>query len=214
MGISLFSVLEAVVLVTALSVDSFVASFAYGADKIKIPIRSVLTISGICSGILMLSLLIGSLLRPYIPEGVTGAVCFILLLVLGVMKLFDSSIKTLIRRHSGLKKKFTFSLFHLNFILNIYATPQKADQDHSSVLSPSEASALALALSLDGLTVGFGAGLGNIHVVEAVFCSFVMGIVAVLGGSLLGNKIAEKLRFDLSWLSGVLLILLAVFKIL
>lgn len=37
--------LEALLLVTALSVDAFVASFAYGANKIRIPLSSVAVIN-------------------------------------------------------------------------------------------------------------------------------------------------------------------------
>ena len=49
----LFSLLETGWLVTALSVDAFVASFSYGANHIRIPLRSVAFVSGICSGIRM-----------------------------------------------------------------------------------------------------------------------------------------------------------------
>ena len=53
------SLFETGLLVIALSVDSFVASFSYGANHIRMPFRSVACISGICSGSLGLSLLVG-----------------------------------------------------------------------------------------------------------------------------------------------------------
>lgn len=52
-------ILELLILVVALSVDAFAASFVYGADRVKIPVSSVLVIAGISSGILFLSLGLG-----------------------------------------------------------------------------------------------------------------------------------------------------------
>ena len=52
-----FSGFEAVVLALVLSLDAFVVSFAYGADKIKIPTVSVLIINVLCSFILGVSML-------------------------------------------------------------------------------------------------------------------------------------------------------------
>ena len=81
---------------------------------------------------------------------------FLLLAGLGIVKIFDSSLKALIRRHRDLHRQWQFSAFHFRVILNIYANPEQADQDRSGVLSVGEATALAVALSLDSLTVGVG----------------------------------------------------------
>lgn len=129
------SLFETGLLVIALSVDSFVASFSYGANHIRMPFRSVACISGICSGSLGLSLLVGRGLRSYLPEGVLPWICFLLLAGLGIVKIFDSSLKALIRRHRDLHRQWQFSAFHFRVILNIYANPEQADQDRSGALS-------------------------------------------------------------------------------
>ena len=66
-----YAVLEALLLVVALSMDAFVASFAYGAQRIKIPFSSAAIISVICTAMLAVSLLAGALLRPFLPQGLT-----------------------------------------------------------------------------------------------------------------------------------------------
>ena len=99
------SLFETGLLVIALSVDSFVASFSYGANHIRMPFRSVACISGICSGSLGLSLLVGRGLRSYLPEGALPWLCFLLLAGLGIVKIFDSSLKALIRRHRYLHRQ-------------------------------------------------------------------------------------------------------------
>ena len=196
-----------------LSVDSFVASFSYGANHIRMPFRSVACISGICSGSLGLSLLVGRGLRSYLPEGVLPWLCFLLLAGLGIVKIFDSSLKALIRRHRDLHRQWQFSAFHFRVILNIYANPEQADQDRSGVLSVGEATALAVALSLDSLTVGVGAGLDQTPVFAAVLISFVLGLAAILLGRWLGDKLMRGLQIEVSWISGLMLLVLAGLKL-
>ncbi len=208
----LFPVLESLLLVVALSTDTFVASFAYGAQRIKIPFASAAVISSICTGMLAISLLLGSLLRTLLPYGLTKGLCFALLFLLGLARLCDSAIKALIRKHKQLHRQVSFSIFSLKFILDIYADPEKADRDGSHVLSPLEAASLAFALSLDGLAAGFGAALAQVQPLLVLFLSLAIGMLAVRGGGWLGNRAAQKLPFDLSWISGALLIALAMQK--
>ncbi|QUH21516.1 sporulation membrane protein YtaF [Alkaliphilus sp. B6464] len=200
-------------LASALSMDAFVSGFAYGSNKIKIPMLSVQIINIICSSILGISLLVGTVLKQYIPSWLTLAICFIILFTLGVVKLLDSVTKSIIRKHNHLDKEIEFSMFNFKFILNLYANPEEADVDASKVISPIEASSLAIALSLDGMAIGFGAALGNINALAVFLCSLVTDAAAIILGCYIGNKIARKLSFNLSWLSGVLLIILAFLKL-
>lgn len=213
MTIKFFSTIEAILLVTALATDAFIASFAYGTNKIKIPFTSVTVINVICSTVLAVSLFLGAIISPYLHPHLTNGICFTILFLLGTVKLFDSSVKALIRKHSSLNKELKFSMFNLNFILNIYANPQEADRDYSRVLSPLEAASLAIAVSLDGVAAGFGVGLVNLNYIEVVLFSLISDMVAVLLGCYIGNKIAEKLSLNISWLSGALLLILAVMKL-
>ena len=205
--------LEALILVTALSIDAFVASFAYGTNKIKIPFLSTIIISAVCSTILAISLIIGSILSDYIDSNITIAISFVIMFLLGIIKLFDSSIKALIRKNKNFKKEYKFSLFSLNFIINVYADPEKADKDKSRMLSPVEAVSLAIALSLDGAVAGFGAGLSSDSLIQTILYSFVIGACFIVAGYRLGNHISKKISFDMSWISGILLIVLAFLKI-
>jgi len=86
-------IMESIILVTALSLDAFVACFAYGTNKIKIPFTSALVLTTISSLTLTLSLLLGVIIKPYIPKELTHMISFTILFFLGITKLFDSSIK-------------------------------------------------------------------------------------------------------------------------
>lgn len=206
-------VIESLLIVTALSIDAFLSGFSYGTNQIRIPFLSVFVISMICSLILAISLLFGAILKPWLPIELTAALCFLLLFGLGVTKIFDSTVKAFIRRHAAFEKKIHFSVSHFGFILNIYADPEVADRDHSRVLSTSEASCLALALSLDSLAVGFSAGLSQANPILLITFSLLFNILAITLGFLIGNHLSKNSQLDLSWLGGAILILIAILKL-
>lgn len=207
------SLLESVVLALALSMDTFVASFAYGSSRTQIPMKSVQTINAVCCSFLALALLLGTALKQVIPAAATSGICFTVLLLLGLVKLLDSVIKSLIRKYNGFNKEIKFSMLNLKFILNLYANPEDADVDDSKVISPAEAASLAVALSLDGLVVGMGAALGHINGWVVLGCAFVANTLAIVLGCAVGRRVAHAIKFDLSWLSGAFLLVLAVMKL-
>ena len=209
----LLPVLEALLITTALSVDAFVSGFAYGTKKIIIPFSSVTVINLVCSSILALCLIFGKVIGGFLSANLATAICFVILLALGVSKIFDSAVKSFINKHTGFQKKIRFSAFNLGFILKIYANPEAADRDRSRVLSPAEAAYLAVALSLDGLTVGFGAGITGTNPLLVIVFSLFTDMFGVMLGCFLGNKVAQKISLDLTWLSGALLIVLAIMKV-
>ena len=209
----LIVILESFLLTAAISIDIFMASVGYGIDNIKVPTLSTIIISGVCSLMLGISLFIGSKIENYIPVEYAKLICFLILFILGTIKIFDSSIKSYIIKRKNLNKKFSFSALHLNFILNIYADPKEADRDSSRYLSPTEAISLAIAMSIDGLAVGFGAALTNSNLWITISISFVLGIFAIIFGQIIGQKISQKSSLNISWLGGTILIFLAILKI-
>lgn len=200
-------------LVTALSIDTFTVSLLYGSSKVKLSLASIVVINVISTLLLTASLLAGIAAKQYIPEAITKWICFAILFCVGFSKLFDSSIKALIKKKQFFCKKIAFSISGLYLVLNIYADPNNADIDKSHDISVKEAIALALALSIDGLGVGFGAALAQLNILLTILFSFVIGMIAVKIGSRLGNLIASKAEVNLSWISGLLMIILAFLKL-
>lgn len=206
-------VLEAAMLSVSLSVDAFAAAFAYGCKKIKIPRLSLHIINLICACVVGLSLLFGSILVRHIPHQISIGLSFSVLFIIGTAKLFDSLTKSFIRKHSRFNREIKLSAFNFKFILRLYADPEAADTDVSESISPREAAALALSLSLDGFAVGFGAVLIGINAWAVVGFSLITNFAALMLGGWLGNKAADKLRFNISWLAGAVLIGLAILKL-
>ena len=206
-------ILEAALLASSLSADSFVAGFAYGANKIKINFRCVQIINLVCTAIIGVSLLFGNIIKDYISETVALTISFIVLFILGLSKLLDGFTKSLIKKHTDLTREVKFSLFNFNFILKLYAAPEDSDADASKSISPAEAASIAVALSLDGIAVGFGAALGGVNWFAVILFSLVTDMLAIISGRYIGEKTARKTRFNLSWLGGFILIALAFSKI-
>jgi len=179
-------ILKMLILVTALSVDSFAVGFAYGVSKTRIPMISVTITTLISSMMLIISLLAGSFLQGLIPTSLTGIISFLTLFILGLIKLFD---------RCG------------------HAEANDANKDGDDLLSPSEAVSLGLALSIDSLAAGIGAGVMEVNIPAALITSLLLGAVSILGGRKLGAVIFNRFRSNLSWVSGALLILLAIMKL-
>ncbi len=205
--------METILLVTALSIDAFAASFVYGSNKVRIPLVSAWIITMLSTGILFLFLVIGKGFGTVIPDIFTRGICFCILFSLGIIKLLDSSLKSWIRRHNMRQKKWAFSISELNFILTVYANPETANGGDITVLSPAEAVSLGIALSLDSAAAGIGAGILVSHWIVTIIASFIVGMAVIIVGCWIGNRIASRSTLDLSWLSSILLIILAIMKL-
>lgn len=204
---------QSLILVLSLCIDTFVTSIVYSSNKIKIPVVSGLIIDTICSLFLAISLFFGYLIKDFIPINIASTISFLLLLILGVYRLFEAFFKNLIKKYYDKGSPLTFKIFEFKFILQIYADEIKADLDESKILSPKEAFFLAVALSLDSLTVGFGCSLGSVNYLATVLLSFLVGALLLVLGGYVGKNISKNYNLNLSWLSGVFLIILAFIRI-
>lgn len=204
--------METILLVLALSLDAFVASMAYGTNGIRIPFESIIIIDLVCAFFLSISLFLGNFLGKILPQNITIIISFLILISIGIYYLFESFIKNYLKKKKN-KNKLKLKLFNISFIIEIYIDETKADIDNSKTLNSKEALYLALALSLDSVAIGFGSGLININFIYIIFLSLIMDLIAIWSGLLLGRIFVEKSKLDLSWLAGVILIVLAILKL-
>lgn len=204
---------DILILVLALSTDTFVASIAYGANRLHISWIKVIAVNGICSGCLGAALLLGSVINGLVPEGFAKGAAFSFLFLLGIVKLLDYIIKKYINSHVNVHKDLTFSISGLSIIINIYGNPLAADWDHSKSLSWKETIMFSLAMSLDSLVAGTLSGFLMIPPGLTAIASLLIGIGVMAIGLFLGHKLAALKGWDLSWVSGILFLILAVGKL-
>lgn len=205
--------LEVLLLVLSLCVDALIASFAYGTNKIKIPMLSSIILTAISTLFLVISLALGTYVQSFLKDGLAQIICFVILFLLGFMRLFEGLLKNYLNKKAHAPSQIEVTLFNFKLVLNVYANVTLADLDHSKSLSAKEALYLGTALSLDSLAVGFGVALAPISFIQVTLFSIIFNLLAIWMGVLIGSKCAEKIPFDLSWISGALLIILAILKL-
>ncbi len=170
----------------ALCADAFTAGFVYGAGNVKIPLSSAFIMTVLSSGILSVSLVFGSLLKPFLPMEIPSFLSACLLILLGLSKLAARPTKD---------------------------TARHANQKEPEVLSCSESFFLGIALSLDNAAAGLGAGLSGSSFPILITLSLVLGLLSVLGGCFLGKKAGSWSNVDFSKYSGIILIILGLMKL-
>ena len=198
---------EDMLLVLAMSTDAFFAALSYSTGKIKIPAVSAFVISIISSAVLTASMLISAAAGAFIPESFCRTAGAVLLGVIGITGFCQNGLKSILRKHKG-NGKVSFSCFNIGFVISVYLDETKADADRSKILSPKE----AVALSVDSVSGGLGAGLSGANILRVCLLSFIFGLMAVAAGGKLGEGLSKK-GPDLSWVSGVFLIVLAAYKL-
>ena len=198
-------------LVIAVSIDGLGVGITYGMQKIKVPIRAILSIM-FCSGIVLLtSMTIGSFLQSFISVDIAQSIGGVILISLGLFSLFNI-IRSNINKEKRMKEESSTS--KLKNITTVFATPDKADLDRSGNISIGEALILGFALALDAFGAGIGASLlGYIPWITALLIATMSGIF-LFSGMKIGLFLAkhEKLQ-KLSFLAPTILIGLGVLNL-
>ena len=209
----LFSIFQAFFLVLALSLDTFTAGVALGTQKITVPFQSVLAISLTCSASLWLAISLGGWIGNWISPRTGAVIGCIILVMMGSVRLFDGVIKELLRRCCENKEGMVFYRKNLKIFLQVCVDSAQADFNRSQSLSVPEAISLAVALSVDGLAAGVGAGILDVSHWLVFLIAMLINLFAVHLGCRTGIRFSRKHEQDISWVAGALLIVLGLIKL-
>lgn len=193
----------------AVSLDSLTAGFSYGTKKVRVEILSLLLLACVPSVFITAAGSIGSLIGSLLPAGALPFVSFSILFVIGSAKLFESLIRYLAKKHPGLIGSRGYKIKQINIIFTVYLSPEEANRTDLQVLSAKEALLLSLALSLDSVLAGMAFSASAIPRLTLLFSAVLFNLSLFLAGYALGRLLFRILRIDLSWLSGLCLLLLA-----
>lgn len=202
---------DTILLVLAICIDSFIVSIAYGAQSIRIPLKSICIIAFFGTLFLGLSLYLAKFLQQFFSDQICHYISFTILFVIGIISLFQNQMKRYLKKHK--EGKLMFSLKEISFVIDVYIDETIADTDHSKSLSASEAVYLAIALSIDSLATGIAFGMAVNDPRDVLLISFMMGILILSFGQWLGSRISKAVSYDLSWMTGVILLILAFSRI-
>ena len=120
-----------------------------------------------------------------------------------------SLIRHLAKKRPSLMGNWGCKIKQVNIIFTVYLSPEEANRTDLQVLSAKEALLLSLALSLDSILVGMAFSAAAIPPLLLLLSATVFNLVLFLSGFCLGRLLFLALHMDLSWLSGLCLLLLA-----
>ncbi|MFK7697097.1 sporulation membrane protein YtaF [Paenibacillus sp. HJGM_3] len=222
-------------LALAVSLDGFGVGVTYGLRRIRIPVLSIVIISG-CSGfIFWIAMQLGAFVSQFLSPRAATSIGALILIGIGVWAILqivrnqqpdaDSEgageqvpvTVTEVTKNEGdqVKTIVVIEWKRLGLVIQILRKPSLADMDRSGIISASEAVLLGIALSLDAFGAGIGAafiGFSSLMTAFVIACSSGLFIATGLRvGMLYANRAWMK---KLSFLPGFLLILMGLMKLL
>jgi len=201
------SLLRSVLLACAVCTDTFFAALGCAMDGIRVGRRASALIAGVGALCLGLSLLLAAGLGRLVPATLFRIGGAVLLACIGGIRLLKSSLTAAVRHHRP-----HWNLRALGLVIDICFDETACDTDGSKTLSLPEALRFALALSLDSLCCGLGAGIDPVYVLPCLGLTALLGYGLTRLGAALGSRISRRIRC--SWLGAVMLLLLAIVRLL
>lgn len=194
---------------TAVSVDSLTAGLTYGTQRVRLRPLACLILIFVPALFITAANRLGSFFCILLPKTALPVLSFTLLTLLGMSKLAESLLRFLTRRYPSLTRNWGLKIKQLNIIFTVYLSPEDANQEDLQVLSAREALLLSLALSLDSVLVGMAFTAGRLPFLPLFLLSALFNLLLFGAGYGFGHLVSSVLRIDLSWLSGLFLLLLA-----
>jgi putative sporulation protein YtaF len=200
--------LSEILLTLIVCVDIYFVAVNYGVQGIRIPALSAIVIGIVGAGMLGLSLAVSRLLTLFIPTELCSLIGFFMLTAIGIITIFKSIMRVVVRRLTE-RGDICVKMNSIGLGIRLYLDDTYADEDKSKELSVREAITLAAVLSLDSIATGINSGFLQVGIIRTSIFALVMGVMAINLGVLTGKRLSE-LKYDFSWLSGIMLIILAV----
>ncbi|MFB7139837.1 sporulation membrane protein YtaF [Gottfriedia sp. NPDC056225] len=213
------NMLSLILLACALSLDSCSVGFTYGLRKVRIPLKSIITIAS-CSGIiLMTSMGIGHAITDFFSPVIAKRIGGIVLVGIGLWVLFqfyrsNKNASSAAEEKNEIEDKgIDWEFEILGVVVKILKKPTTADIDRSGSINGLEALLLGFALSLDAFGAGIGASLLGFSPLLTAFVTSTASALFLLFGMKLGNVLSKTLWLQkLTFLPGIFLILIGLLK--
>lgn len=171
--------LNGILLIAGLTTDSFVVSFSYGTQNVRLSGKIILIMNLVMSLLLAAGIWAGSVIEDFFPKSFALTAGALILLGMGGYRIF----------------RFFFP-----------GKPQKERETRE--LDYVQGFLLAVLLSLDGITAGVGTGLVQARSFLLIPGIFLGGTFMMGAGWKAGNHFQDMLQKDVSWISGICLMVL------
>jgi putative sporulation protein YtaF len=188
----------------AANIDNLGISVSYGLKQTRIPFVSNLLIAVISMVCAFLSITAGELISHFISLTMANLVGGLLIIFLGgkciVEVFFPKNSVAPVRADSNFTKVMT--------------DPVLADINEDKVITSKEACLLGLALAMNCLAIGLGAGITGVSPFLATLFIGLFSLISISVGVKIGHKIGNnRLGNYANIISGVLLIMIGIYEI-
>ncbi|MHB8063737.1 MAG: sporulation membrane protein YtaF [Ruminiclostridium sp.] len=192
------------------NLDNMAIGLAYGARKINVPFKSNFAIALFSGFATLLSSLLGNLLTNYIPNYLGNIIGGSIVSIMGIYTI-GSYLHTK-RKSNKVQESNYLYLDNLKAVMN---DPSIADRDYSGDISLKESILLGIALALNCLGTGFGAGMSGVSISVLTVAVIIFSLMTISFGALVGRRYAASFLGDRATIiSGLLLLIVGVYQIL
>jgi len=183
---------------------------AYGVRKINVPFKSNFAIALFSGFATLISSFFGSLLANYIPNYIGNVIGGCIVCLMGIYTIISY---LHIKRIS--KKSNENGNQYLDNLKAVMDDPSIADRDYSGDISLKESILLGIALAINCLGTGFGAGMTGVNVLVLTVAVIVFSLITISLGAFVGKCYASRFLGDRSTIiSGLLLLIVGVYQML
>jgi len=181
---------------------------AYGARKINVPFKSNLAIALFSGFATLISSFLGNLLTNYIPNYLGNIIGGSIVSAMGIYTIVSYL-------HTKISKVQDSNYMCLDSIKAVMNDPSIADKDYSGDISLKESILLGIALAVNCLGTGFGAGMSGVHIGVLTVAVIIFSLITISLGALVGRRYAARFLGDRATIiSGLLLLAVGVYQML
>ncbi len=192
------------------NLDNMAIGLAYGARKINVPFKSNFAIA-IFSGLAtLLSAALGNVISNIMPSFIGNAIGGSIVSIMGAYTIYQYF-------HDKKQVNHSHNIDELGIenLKAIMEDPTIADKDFSGDISLKESILLGIALAVNCLGTGLGAGMVGINIFVLSLCVVVFSVITIWIGAFLGKRFASRfLGQNATLISGVLLFCVGIYEIL
>lgn len=207
------SYVTTMLLALALSMDSFGVGIAYGIKRVKISLLPIIAITLSSVLVMTIAVVAGRLVANVIPDHIQLSIGAGILMLIGIWQLLQGwknyRIEKAVHDSASPAVLLTINLKALGLVLQVLQDPVKADLDQSGEISLKEAFLLGIALNIDAMGAGLGAGIADYSLFLIPIAAISL-FVSILLGLYIGKHYARKFLGEKAYIfPGLILIFLA-----
>lgn len=217
---------NAFILAFSASIDSLGVGISYGIKKTKISYLAFFVLFIFSLAITSLSILAGHLITSFVSNDFVTILGALILFGIGIFIIYGATVRKENNMNSNINisqnkfkpksKEYNFFIKCLGITINIIKDPVASDIDNSNKIDIKEAIFLGIAMSLDSISIGFGASIIGINQFIFPFLISSFQILFLNIGIFIGKHINNISRLPKNiWniISGILLICIGLFKL-